>query len=119
MNMKESKRDITKRINPDSTTTTQNFDMNRNSSINYDPFDNLSMKYTRGLHSDLKNYIDDKTKLFTKFTPGYVNKISESFSAGYKLNLTNWFSPKLNYSTSYSIINRLIKIMRPHLMREE
>lgn len=102
MNMKESERDITKRINPDSTTTTQNFDMNRNSSINYDPFDNLSMKYTRGLHSNLKNYVNDKAKLFTKFTPGYVNKISESLSAGYKLNLTNWFSPKLNYSTSYS-----------------
>ncbi len=102
MNMKESKRDITKRINPDSTTTTHNFDMNRNASINYDPFDNISMKYTRGLHSNLKNYVDDKTKLFTKFTPGYVNTRSESFSTGYTLNLAKWFSPKLNYSTSYS-----------------
>ncbi len=102
MDMKETKRDVTKRITPDSTTTTQNFDMNRNTNISYDPFENVSMKYTNGLHSNLKNYIDDKSKLFTKFLPGYVNQRSESFSTTYKLKLTKWFSPNLNYATSYS-----------------
>ncbi|MEA1987546.1 MAG: hypothetical protein U9N76_08680, partial [Candidatus Marinimicrobia bacterium] len=102
MGMKENKRETTKRINPDSTTITDNFDMNRDANLSYDPFSNISMKYSRGLHSNLKNYIDDKSKLLEKFTPGYVNKRSESFSTTYQLNLVSWFSPKLNYGTSYS-----------------
>jgi len=76
--------------------------MKRQFSMNYDPTDKITLKYTRTADANYREYIAQKLEVLKEFSPGEVTSITEGFNATYSPEITSWLKPSFTYGSTYN-----------------
>jgi cell surface protein SprA len=78
-----------------------NLGLNRALNMNYKITDNLETRYSTGLKNDLDVFRDRPWKALQEFDPGILTNTNQSLQTQYNPEISNWFKPKISYSTTY------------------
>jgi len=81
--------------------------LKRSFNTGYSPFDVLSFTYSQNQSSTLDKYLNDKWAAVENLDPGFVGNYSEVSSANFSPKISSWFTPKFNYSSSFTANNSI------------
>ncbi len=92
------------------TNNTYSFYMSKEMSFAYKPFTSMSFTYSRSSKSDLEDYRDNISDLFSEISydslmngvnVGAVTSMNEAVNFNYSPTLTKWLRPNFKYSSKY------------------
>ncbi|MFO7841656.1 MAG: cell surface protein SprA [Fidelibacterota bacterium] len=92
------------------TISSYSFNMSKNMSLNYDPFQSMKISYSRSTNSDLQDYRYDTWRIFTDVrydslmngvNVGEVTQLTENVNVNYNPEISVWLKPRLSYSSGY------------------
>ncbi|HNZ36284.1 MAG TPA: cell surface protein SprA [Candidatus Marinimicrobia bacterium] len=83
-------------------TSSNSFGLNRNLSLGYKIFDNLSANYTLNLENDLIELWQNQWEILKSANPGQITNMRESYSVNFNPKIAKWFNPTFNYTSNFN-----------------